>query len=136
MTQDTRTTGAACPLTLNPAGLATPGGHYSHVAIGNGMVFVSGQLPIDAAGRKLTDASFEAQAQQVLANVEAALAGAGSGIGKLLQVRIYLTDVAHWPAFNEIYARWAGRARPARAVVPVPALHFGLQVEVEATALL
>lgn len=136
MTQDTRTTGAACPLTLNPDGLAAPGGHYSHVAIGNGMVFVSGQLPIDASGRKLTDASFEAQAQQVLANVEAALAGAGSGIGKLLQVRIYLTDVAHWPAFNEIYARWAGSARPARAVVPVPALHFGLQVEVEATALL
>jgi reactive intermediate/imine deaminase len=124
------------PVTLNPTGLATPGGHYSHVAIGNGMVFISGQLPIDASGHKLTDASFEMQALQVLANVEAALAGAGSDIGKLLQVRIYLTDVAHWPAFNEIYARWAGSARPARAVVPVPALHFGLQVEVEATALL
>ncbi|WP_443115389.1 RidA family protein [Herbaspirillum seropedicae] len=124
------------PITLNPAGLATPGGHYSHAAIGNGMVFISGQLPIDAEGRKLTDATFDVQARQVLANVEAALAGVGSEIGKLLQVRVYLTEVAHWPAFNDIYARWAGSARPARAVVPVPALHFGLQIEVEATALL
>ncbi len=126
----------AMPLTLNPAGLATPGGHYSHVAIGNGMVFISGQLPIDAEGRKLTDAAFDVQARQVLANVEAALAGAGSEIDKLLQVRVYLADVAYWPAFNDLYARWAGNARPARAVVPVPALHFGLLVEVEATALL
>ncbi|MCP1576430.1 endoribonuclease L-PSP [Herbaspirillum rubrisubalbicans] len=124
------------PVTINPVGLATPGGHYSHVASGNGMVFISGQLPIDASGRKLTEASFEAQALQVLANVEAALVGAGSEIGKLLQVRIYITDVAHWPLFNELYARWAGAAKPARAVVPVPALHFGLQIEVEATALL
>ncbi|ALU88160.1 RidA family protein [Herbaspirillum rubrisubalbicans] len=124
------------PVTINPLGLATPGGHYSHVTTGNGMVFISGQLPIDASGRKLTEASFEAQALQVLANVEAALVGAGSEIGKLLQVRIYVTDVAHWPLFNELYARWAGAAKPARAVVPVPALHFGLQIEVEATALL
>ncbi len=137
MNHDNHTADAsATPVTLNPAGLATPGGHYSHVAIGNGMVFISGQLPIDAQGRKLTDAAFDVQARQVLVNVEAALAGAGSGIGKLLQVRVYLTDVACWPAFNDIYARWAGHARPARAVVPVPALHFGLQVEVEATALL
>lgn len=43
---------AAHPRTLNPAGLATPGGHYSHVSIANGLIFVSGQLPIDATGRK------------------------------------------------------------------------------------
>ncbi|WP_343722901.1 RidA family protein [Herbaspirillum seropedicae] len=127
---------ATYPVTHNPAGLATPGGHYSHVATGNGMAFISGQLPIDAHGNKLAEASFDVQARQVLANVEAALAGVGSEIGKLLQVRVYLTDVAHWPAFNDLYAAWAGSGRPARAVVPVPALHFGLQIEVEATALL
>jgi len=121
--------------TMNPAGLATPGGHYSHVAIANGFVFVSGQLPIDAAGAKLTEQPFEAQAERVLANLAAALTGAGSGIEKLVQVRVYLVDVAYWASFNEIYARWAGDARPARAVVPVPALHFGLKIEIEATAL-
>jgi reactive intermediate/imine deaminase len=123
------------PHAQNPAGLATPGGHYRHVAIGNGMVFVSGQLPIDEQGRKLTDASFEAQAEQVLANLKAALDGAGSSIAQLLQVRVYIVDVAHWASFNQVYANWAGAARPARAVVPVSALHFGLKIEVEATAL-
>ena len=123
------------PHTANPVGLATPGGHYSHVSTGNGLVFVSGQLPIDAQGRKLTDASFEAQAEQVLTNLKTALEGAGSSIGQLLQVRVYIVDVEHWASFNQIYARWAGDAKPARAVVPVSALHFGLQIEIEAMAL-
>jgi enamine deaminase RidA (YjgF/YER057c/UK114 family) len=121
--------GAQFPQTMNPAGLATPGGHYSHVPISNGLIFVSGQLPIDAAGEKLTDRPFEAQAEQVLANLACALAGAGSDVKKLAQVRVYIVDVAHWASFNEIYAR------PARAVVPVPALHFGLKIEIEAVAL-
>ncbi|NRO98229.1 RidA family protein [Paraburkholderia sp. NMBU_R16] len=127
--------GERCPTTINPAGLATPGGHYSHVSIASGLVFVSGQLPIDSTGRKLTDKPFEAQAEQVLANLASALAGAGSDVTKLAQVRVYIVDIEYWAAFNEIYARWAGEARPARAVVPVPALHFGLKIEVEAVAL-
>lgn len=127
--------GARLPRLENPAGLATPGGHYSHVAIANGLVFVSGQLPIDAQGRKLTDASFEEQARQVLANLEAALNGAGSSIAQLVQVRVYLADIEHWPGFNRIYADWAGEARPARAIVPVGPLHYGFKIEVEATAL-
>lgn len=121
--------------TMNPSRLATPGGHYSHVSIANGLIFVSGQLPIDGRGQKLTDEAFEAQAEQVLANVASALAGAGSDIKKLLQVRVYIVDIGHWGSFNEIYARWAGDAKPARAVVPVSALHFGLKIEIEAVAL-
>ena len=97
--------------------------------------FISGQLPVAQDGTVLHDATFEVQAQQVLANVAAALQGAGSSIGQLLQVRVYITDMALWPAFNAIYAQWAGVARPARAVVPVPVLHYGCALEVEATAL-
>ncbi|MET0207706.1 MAG: RidA family protein, partial [Burkholderiaceae bacterium] len=78
---------------------------------------------------------FETQARQTLANLAAALAAAGSGIDHLLQVRVYVDDIANWPAFNAIYATWAGRARPARAVVPTGALHFDLKIEVEAIAL-
>ncbi len=44
------------------------------------------------------------------------------------------TDINSWPAFNAIYAAWAGGARPARAVVPVPALHYGFKIEIEAVA--
>ncbi len=122
--------------TLNPPALAPPGGHYSHAVVAQGMVYVSGQLPIDTAGRKLVDAPFEVQAAQVLSNVELALAAAGAGKSQLVQVRVYVTDIGHWPAFNALYAEWLGPHRPARAVVPVPALHFGLLIEIEAVAAL
>jgi reactive intermediate/imine deaminase len=121
--------------TANPSSLAPPGGHYSHVVTGGGLVFVSGQLPIAPDGSKLSEAPFAEQARQVLANVAAALAGGGGSVDKLLQVRVYVTDVASWPEFNAIYAEWAGPARPARAVVPVPSLHYGFKIEVEAVGL-
>lgn len=121
---------------IDPAGLSRPGGHYSHTTIANGLVDVSGQLPITPDGVKLTDAPFEEQTEQVLANVKIALEGAGSGVQKLVQVRVYIDRIDNWAVFNTIYARWAGEARPARAVVPTGPLHFGLQVEVEAIGML
>ena len=125
---------------INPESMAKPGGHYSHAVVAGGMVYVSGQLPITPAGEKLVNATFADQARQVLANIEAALAAAGSGVDRLVQVRVYVTDIAHWPEFNRLYADWttqlANEHRPARAVVPVPALHFGLLIEAEVIAAL
>ena len=118
----------------NPATMAAPGGHYSHAVSANGFVFVSGQLPIAPDGSKLNEAPFEQQAQQVLDNVAHALKAAGSSVACLTQVRVYVTDIESWPAFNTLYAAWAGSARPARAVVPVPKLHYGFKIEVEAVA--
>jgi len=120
---------------ISPDTLAAPGGHYSHAVIAGGLVFVSGQLPITPSGEKLNQACFANQARQVLANVSAALAAAGTGVAQLVQVRVYVTDIDHWPAFNTIYAGWAGDSRPARAVVPVPMLHHGFLIEVEAVAM-
>ena len=116
--------------------IARPGGHYSHVSVANGFVFVSGQLPITSTGDKLVDALFEIQAEQVLTNVKNALLAAGTDIDHLVQVRIYLDDMANWPSFNDLYAKWAGAARPSRAIVPTGPLHFGLKIEIEATAVL
>jgi reactive intermediate/imine deaminase len=120
---------------IQPDAMARPGGHYSHAVVAGGMVYVAGQLPITPDGRKLGDEPFEVQAGQALANVAAALNAAGSGVDRLVQVRVYLVDIDDWPAFNALYAAWAGNARPARAVVPVPRLHFGFKVEIEAIAL-
>ena len=120
---------------INPTTLAPPGGHYSHAVVANGFVFISGQLPINPAGEKLNQASFEDQAKQVLANVQAALESAGSSVAQLVQVRVYVTDIEQWPAFNRIYQVWAGAAPPARAVVPVPLLHYGFLIEVEAVGI-
>ena len=117
---------------INPANMAPPGGHYSHAVIASGLVFVSGQLPITPSGERLNQASFEEQAWQTLANVQAALEAAGSSVAQLVQVRVYVTSISNWPAFNQLYKEWAGQAMPARAVVPVPELHYGFAIEVEA----
>ncbi len=114
--------------------MAAPSGHYSHSAAAAGLVFIAGQLPITADGHKLSDAPFDVQAHQVLSNVRAALEGAGSSVAQLVQVHVYVTDIQNWPLFNTLYAAWAGDHRPARAVVPVPELHHGLLLEMEAVA--
>ena len=119
----------------NPETIAQPGGHYSHAVVANGFVFIAGQLPIARDGSKLSDAPFEQQAQQTLANVAAALMGCGSAVDRLVQVRVYVTDIKLWPAFNAIYAKWIGSSRPTRAVVPVHELHYGFKIEIEAVAL-
>jgi 2-iminobutanoate/2-iminopropanoate deaminase len=119
---------------ISPATMDAPGGHYSHAVKACGLIFISGQLPIKADGTRLVEASFEEQALQALDNVAQALLAAGSTIDRLVQVRVYVTNIASWPAFNTIYAEWAGASRPARAVVPVPSLHYGFQIEVEAIA--
>lgn len=118
----------------SPAGLCPPGGHYSHAVIAGGLVFVAGQLPIAPDGTRLNAAPFADQARQTLENVRAALAAAGSGVDRLVQVRVYITNIADWPEFNAIYAEWAGACRAARAVVPVPELHYGFRIEIEAIA--
>lgn len=120
---------------LNSNEMATPAGHYSHVCVAGGIVYVSGQLPLNAQGVALADQSFEEQTRQVLANVDRSLARAGVSRSRLVQVRVYITDIAQWPVFNRIYAEWIGDHRPARAVAPVPALHYGLSLEIEAVAL-
>lgn len=125
---------AASPIHLAVPALATPGGHYSHASLAGGLVFISGQLPITPGGERLVDAAFEVQAAQVLANLRAALLASGSDVDRLVQVRVYLDDIAQWPLFDRIYGEWAGASRPARAVVPTGPLHFGFKVEVEATA--
>ena len=119
-----------------PEGIAPPGGHYSPGIVAAGLVFVAGQLPIAADGSRLSGASFEEQTRQVLANVQAVVEAAGSSVARLVQVRVYLTDIDRWPDFNRLYAAWAGDAKPARAVVPVPLLHYGFMLEVEAVAAL
>lgn len=117
------------------AGLAAPRGHYSHVATGQGLAFVSGQLPLDEHGAPRVDRPLREQAELALRNVAAALEAAGCGWEDVLKVTVYLAGVEHWPAFDEVYRQVLGSARPARAVVPVPALHYGVLVEVEAVAL-
>jgi reactive intermediate/imine deaminase len=115
--------------------LPRPAGHYSHAVRAGGLVFVSGLLPVGPDGRARADAPFDDQVAQVLANLDAVLAAAGTSRAALAQVRVYITDLARWARFNELYAAWIGERRPARCVVPVPALHHGVLIELEAVAM-
>jgi 2-iminobutanoate/2-iminopropanoate deaminase len=119
----------------NSVRLRAPAGHYSHTCTAAGLVFVSGQLPIDADGEPMRDEPFARQARQVLANVDECLEAAGTDRTRLLQVRVYVTDMKFWQDFNRIYADWIGEGRPARAVAGVASLHFDLLLEIEAIAL-
>ncbi|MFC3711648.1 RidA family protein [Sphingoaurantiacus capsulatus] len=115
-------------------GAAPPAGHYSPATAWRDLVFVSGQLPVRPDGSHSFDQPFEVQARQVLDNLLAVLAAAGSSPERVLKVTVYVTGIQHWPAFNRLYAEAFGEAKPARAVVPVPELHHGYLVEVEAIA--
>ncbi|MFJ3487612.1 RidA family protein [Pseudomonas sp. NPDC090202] len=120
----------------NSPQLPVPAGHYSHVCRAGNLLMISGQLPVTFDGRTLQDEPFETQTRQVLSNLDACLAHAGIDRTRLVQVRVYVTDMQHWPLFNALYAQWLGEHRPARAVAGVAQLHYGLAVEVEAMALL
>ncbi len=120
--------------TLVPEGVARPGGHYRHARRFGDLVFTSGQLPIRADGSHTADRPFEEQARQALANLLATLRAAGAGPHDILKVTVYIAGVDLWPRFNAVYAEVMGEAKPARTVVPVPELHYGYLVEVDAIA--
>ena len=109
-------------------------GHYSQAIVHNGVVYVAGQLPIDPKDRNKPVGSIEEQTEQTLRNVEAILTAAGSGLDRVLQMTIYVSDISLWGGVNTAYSRIMGSHKPARAVVPVKELHYGYQIEIQAIA--
>ena len=80
------------------------------------------------------DSPFAQQAACVLDNLDAILRASGSSPSRVISCRVYVDDVENWPEFNRLYAAYFGGHKPARAVVPVPGLHYGLKLELEAIA--
>lgn len=120
--------------TISTSSAPAPAGHYSQAVVHGGLVFVSGQLPIDPlTGEKRID-SIEEQTRQALKNVAAILTAANSSLDNVLKVTVYVSDIDLWGRVNEVYAEFFGKHRPARAVVPTRELHHGFQIEIEAIA--
>jgi 2-iminobutanoate/2-iminopropanoate deaminase len=115
-------------------GAPMPAGHYSQAVVHGGFVFVAGQLPIVPGQREHRPGSAAGQTEQTLRNVQAILAAAGSGLDRVVQMTIYVSDISLWGEVNATYARIMGDHRPARAVVPVKELHHGYQIEIQAIA--
>ncbi|KTC63151.1 reactive intermediate/imine deaminase [Pseudomonas fluorescens ABAC62] len=119
---------------IHSAHAAAPGGHYSQAIAHAGVLYVSGQLPVRANGEHSSDQPFEVQAAIALDNLMAILGEAGLSAGDLLKVTVYVVGIEHWRAFDQLYARYLGEHKPARAVVPVPVLHHGYLIEIDAMA--
>jgi 2-iminobutanoate/2-iminopropanoate deaminase len=121
--------------TIQPAGQPTPKGHYSPGIEQHGIIYVSGQLPMDLVTREPFAGDIETQTELALRNVEAVLKAAGSDLSRVMQMTIYVSDIELWGKVNEVYARVMGDHRPARAIVPVKDLHFDTKIEIQAIAL-
>jgi 2-iminobutanoate/2-iminopropanoate deaminase len=112
----------------------TPAGHYSQAISHNGLVFVSGQLPLDPASGNVVEGDIEAQIRQVMTNISEILLASGSGLEKIVKATIYIPDSSYWPEINRVYAECMGDHRPARAVIPCGDLHYGVLLEMEVIA--
>jgi len=119
---------------IQPPNQPQPKGHYSPGVEHNGLIYVSGQLPMDLETRVPFTGDIGKQTELALRNVEAVLHAAGSDLDHVLQMTIYVSDMELWGAVNTAYARVMGEHRPARAIVPVKDLHFGTKIEIQAIA--
>jgi 2-iminobutanoate/2-iminopropanoate deaminase len=120
--------------------VASPGapaaiGPYSQAIRAGGLVFVSGQIPLDPATGAVVAGGIAAQAERVLLSIRAILEAAGSGMDRVVKTTVYLTDLGSFAEVNEVYGRFFPQAPPARATVQVAALPRGVEVEIEAVAL-
>lgn len=121
--------------TIQVDGALPPAGHYSQAVVSNGLMFVSGILPIDMlTGEKLADADLDQQTELVLANLARILAAGGSDMSRVVRTTVYVSDGAYWASVNTIYARIFGMHRPARTMVPTGPLHYGVKIELDAVA--
>lgn len=109
-------------------------GPYSQALAGAGLIFTSGQLPIDAVTKAMPE-DIKEQAATALDNLRNVLAAGGSSLGKVLKTTVYLADIKDFPAVNEVYSRYFGKPFPARSCFAVKDLPLGAKVEIEAVAL-
>ena len=113
---------------------AEPLGHYSQAMVHDGLVYVSGQLPIDPDNTDLFIETVEEQTLQTLKNVQAVLEAANSDKSLVLKSTVYITDISIWAQVNQVYADFFGDHKPARAAVPTKHLPKGYLIEIEVIA--
>jgi 2-iminobutanoate/2-iminopropanoate deaminase len=109
-------------------------GPYSQAVISRGLVFVSGQIPLDPATGQMVAGDIAAQTERVLENLRAILEACGSSLDRVVKTTVYLADLEDFPKVNEVYARYFPSAPPARATVQVARLPRDARIEIEAIA--
>lgn len=110
-------------------------GPYSQAVEMGNLLFCSGQIPLDPQTGRVETTDIGAATEQALKNLQTILAAAGLGMDHIVKTTVYLTDMDHFPAMNDIYGRYFAGDFPARATVAVAALPKGAPVEIEAIAM-
>jgi 2-iminobutanoate/2-iminopropanoate deaminase len=110
-------------------------GPYSQAIRAGELLFLSGQIPLDHSTGQLVPGDIVAQTRRVMENLGAVLDAAGCNFGHVVRTTIYLTDLGHFAAVNEVYGAYFQTPFPARATVQVAALPRGAQVEIDAVAI-
>jgi len=110
-------------------------GPYSQAVKANGFIFASGQIPLDPGTMRIVEGGIEEQTGRVLDNLKAVLEAAGSSLDRVVKTTVYLADMGEFAAMNEIYARYFGATKPARATVEVARLPRDVKVEIDVVAL-
>lgn len=117
----------------NIPGAVPPIGPYSHAVISNGFVFVSGQGPADPRTGEISE-QFKEQARQTLRNIQIILEGVDLKMKDVVKVQVYLSDLEHFSAFNEVYREFFTGEYPVRTTVGAQLL--GIMVEIDCIAAL
>jgi 2-iminobutanoate/2-iminopropanoate deaminase len=110
-------------------------GPYSQAVKARGLVYASGQIPIDPATGQFVAGGITEQTEQVLKNVAAVLEAAGTGLDRIVKTTVFLADMEEFAAMNEVYARYFTNEPPARATVQAAGLPRNARVEIEVIAL-
>ncbi len=111
-------------------------GPYSQAIRAGNLLFVSGQIPLDPQRAEIVGETAAEQARQVLKNLQAVLEAAGASLQHVVKTTIFLTDLGQFAQVNAVYAEFFSQEPPARSTVQVAALPRGVQVEIEAIALI
>ncbi len=110
-------------------------GPYSQAIRANGFIFVSGQIPLNPVTQQIVEGGVAEQTEQVLANLEAILKAAGSGLDKVVRTGVYLKDMNDFAAMNHVYERFFPQRCPARSTIEAARLPKDVRIEIDAIAL-
>jgi 2-iminobutanoate/2-iminopropanoate deaminase len=117
--------------TVHAEGAPAAAGPYSHAVISNGLIFLSGQTPVDPDTGSLIEGSIGDQTRRCLDNLAIVAAAAGAQLADAVRVGIYVTDISTFRDVNEAYGTYFESDPPARSTIGVAALPLGAQVEID-----
>jgi 2-iminobutanoate/2-iminopropanoate deaminase len=117
---------------VHAEGAPAAAGPYSHAVKSAGLLFCSGQVPIDPETGQLVEGSVGDQTRRCLQNLQVVAAAAGASLDDAVRMAIYVTDISTFAEVNEAYGEFFGEGPPARTTIGVAALPLGAQVEIDA----